>query len=836
MGDNPSRGRVRQVRQIFEDALELDPGARLNFIDRACGGDSGLQADVNALLSGNSFGAGELDRLAREVLGPRIAELGSDPALARKLGDVPDEAGELREGAAIGSYKLLRLIGKGGFGSVWKAQQVAPVKRLVAIKFLKLGVGSRQILERFEAERQTLAMMQHPNIAQVFDAGQTPAGRSYFVMELVGGVPMVEFCQRHRLTLASRLRLLMEVCSAVQHAHQKGIIHRDLKPGNILVHFEDGTLDRVAIPKIIDFGVAKALTLQLSEELLESSYGQIIGTPVYMSPEQADLDGTDIDTRSDIYSLGVMLYELITDGLPFEEHISEHPSFGQYQRIIREVEPPRPSSRLRRLHTEQHERLGRTLEGLSCDYPSLRRALHSDLDWVVLRCLEKDRNRRYETAHGLALDIGRFLEGKPLNAGPPTARYRILKYVGRHRRGFLAIAFMFVCLLLGLVGTSLGFISLKRAQQLETMERQRAEEQARELQAVIDFQRLVFERMVPEDIGSSIFNSILNRFKLIMEGEGKPAEEVEQQINHLRTDLQKLNPTDIARQTFNEIVLARSSDAVADGFSTQPAVEAALRESLATAFLQMGLPGEARLEQERAFSLRIANQGKLHPVTLETGLGLAMILLEQKRYGEAQSLLMEMHTASRELPGISPEFIPRLLFALGQAQHRLGNWDSAEEHLEAALERYRVLYANDHPLTVRAELERIHAMRHFDYHVSYNSLHNNADMVMVALQQESLFGFQVDRTIELFGEDDPLVWQSRHSQAESLVLQTFLPVEVSRQDAGPIELCEQAIAILQKVADSQSRVLGQHHPRTKETHETISFVTDRLRIEANRRQ
>jgi WD40 repeat protein/serine/threonine protein kinase len=354
----------------------------------------------------------------------------------------PDE----NAGAHIGRYKLLEIIGEGGFGTVWMAEQTEPVRRRVALKIIKLGMDTRQVVARFEAERQALALMDHPNIARVLDAGATEVGRPYFVMELVRGVSFTEFCDARQLNTRERLELFIPVCQAVQHAHQKGVIHRDLKPSNILVTEQDGR----PVPKIIDFGVAKAIEEPLTDKTLFTRFHQFLGTPAYMSPEQAGLGGLDVDTRSDIYSLGVLLYELLTGRTPFDAREAAREGYERILQTIREQEPPRPSTRLSSLKREDLV----AIAGRRSEEPeSLHKLVRGDLDWIVLKALEKDRARRYESANGLAADLRRYLENEPIAARPPSALYRIEKLARRNKLLFGAVAAVFVALVIGLIAT-----------------------------------------------------------------------------------------------------------------------------------------------------------------------------------------------------------------------------------------------------------------------------------------------------------------------------------------------------------------------------------------------
>jgi WD40 repeat protein len=347
-----------------------------------------------------------------------------------------------RIGTMIGRYRLLEQIGEGGFGVVYMSEQQEPVQRKVALKIIKPGMDTKEVIARFEAERQALALMDHPNIARVLDAGTTAAGRPYFVMELVRGIPLTDYCDQSGLPLRERLRLFIKVCQAVQHAHQKGVIHRDIKPSNVLVTLHDGE----PVPKVIDFGVAKALGQKLTEKTVFTGFQHMIGTPAYMSPEQAALSGLDIDTRADIYSLGVLAYELLTGVTPFDAEAFRRAAVGEIQRLIRETEPLKPSTRLQSLGEKLTEvaRQRRTEPG------ALSRLLRGDLDWIVMRCLEKDRQRRYATASGLAADVTRHLNNEPVVARPPGKVYRFQKLVRRHKLVFVAAGAVAVSLVIGL--------------------------------------------------------------------------------------------------------------------------------------------------------------------------------------------------------------------------------------------------------------------------------------------------------------------------------------------------------------------------------------------------
>ena len=381
-------------------------------------------------------------------------------------------------------YKLLEELGSGGMGVVYKAEQIKPVKRTVALKIIKLGMDTKQVVARFETERQALAVMDHPNIAKVFDGGATETGRPYFVMEIVRGLPITEYCDKHKLTTRERLELLTHVCQAIQHAHQKGVIHRDLKPSNILVMVQEDK----PVPKIIDFGIAKAIEHRLTERTLFTEQGQLIGTPEYMSPEQAEMSGLDVDTRTDIYSLGVMLYELLVGVLPFDPKTLRSASFGEIQRIIREKEPPKASTRLSTLGDTQTS----IAEHRKADPSSLRKELKGDLDWITMRAMAKDRTQRYASASELEADIERYLRHEPVVAGPPSTIYRIRKYIKRHKVGVAAAALVILAILIGITGTSIGLFKAVRAEK-------KAREEAETAQQVSDFLVELFKVSDPSE-------------------------------------------------------------------------------------------------------------------------------------------------------------------------------------------------------------------------------------------------------------------------------------------------------------------------------------------------
>ncbi|NNF43022.1 MAG: serine/threonine protein kinase, partial [Phycisphaerales bacterium] len=606
---------------IFRRALPLSGAARTRFLDEVCGADATLRSGVEAMLTAHERGGDESAISRATTRGAAAAAT----VVAASADELPDAAG-----VTLDKYTLVRKLGEGGFGVVYLAEQVEPVRRQVAVKIIKLGMDTREVIARFEAERQALALMDHPGIATVLDAGATEAGRPYFVMELVRGESITSYCDRHNLELSARLALFRQVCQAVQHAHQKGIIHRDLKPSNVLVTLQDNN----PVPKVIDFGIAKATHQRLTERTMFTEHRQLIGTPEYMSPEQAEMTGLDIDTRSDIYSLGVLLYELLTGVTPFDSRKLRSAAYGEIQRIIREETPAKPSTRLSSVDSLPSIAAHRQTEPRR-----LGLMVRGDLDWIVMKALEKDRTRRYDTASAFAADIERYLENEPVEASPPSAVYRVRKFVKRHRGRVIAASLVVAVFLLGSVGTAGGLIWALNENERANDAATRAEAKEESARHMLDFFVDLFDEASPQRTG------------------GKPMTVLE--------------------------FLDVGADGI-DGLADQPEIQAKMKETIGLLYVVLSEFNKADPLLHEAVDYREADQAG-DPASLASSLS-ALAALYQWTGREEQGLTLAERAVAiweREL-GDSTE-LAESLTVMGNCLQRTGRMDEAIVAHERAL-------------------------------------------------------------------------------------------------------------------------------------------------------
>jgi len=709
---------------VFSAARRLPAGQRAAYLDKTCAGDGALRQRVEELLRAGEEAAGFLQNPAPGSQRPADAV-----ATARTL-QIVAAPGE-KAGDRIGHYKLLQPIGEGGCGVVYMAEQEEPVRRRVALKVIKLGMDTKSVIARFEAERQALALMDHPNIAKVLEAGATETGRPYFVMELVRGIKITDYCDENNLSTNERLELFIQVCHAVQHAHQKGVIHRDLKPSNILVASNDG----VPVPKVIDFGIAKATQGRLTDQTLFTAFEQFIGTPAYMSPEQAELTMFDVDTRTDIYSLGVLLYELLTGRTPFDGNDLLAAGLDAMRRTIREQEPQRPSARL---STMAAEVLTTTAHHRQTDSPKLIHLLRGDLDWIVMKALEKDRARRYETANGLAVDIQRHLTNEPVVARPPSNLYRFQKLVQRNKLVFAASTAAAASLVIGLGIATWSFVGEKEARQIavtsqkeEIRLRQEADGERRraETEASKSHQVALFLEDMLQSVGPKI--ALGRDTKLLREI-------VDQTAQRLDKDLKD-----------------------------HPAVEAQLRATLGNLYSDLGEYTNAAAMHRKALQLRMKLLGRDNRDTAASLNELGEALRRQGRHTDAEPLLREALAIRRQLLGSEHVDVASSLDSLGmlvyydsRVRARAGE---GEALLREALDMRRQLLGDDH-LDVANSLDHLGvALTSRGKFAEGEELHREA----LALRRKLYGDAHPDIAASLHQVAWSLMWQGKLADAEA---------------------------------------------------------------------
>jgi serine/threonine protein kinase len=669
----------QKVEELLHQAMALAPERRAEFLDGACGSDAELRAELNSLLMvGENLSDEFLNSPLRGVLDGQIGEIDSGRVLA---------AGQI----FAQRYELIRKLGEGGMGQVWLAEQVAPVRRQVALKLIKAGMYDEAVVQRFQSERQSLAIMDHPAIAKVFDAGTTPQGQPYLVMEFVPGLPITEYCDQHKLKIKDRLELFIQACEGVQHAHQKAIIHRDLKPSNILVIEVDGK----PVPRIIDFGLAKTTTAQVSGESLFTQLGQFIGTPGYMSPEQVNLSGRDIDTRTDVYTLGVVLYVLLTGLQPFETKRREKPSLEEWLRQLREEEPPNPSTKV----SGDKDTSSATADARRTEPKQLISQLRGDLDWITMKALERDRTRRYDTPSELAADLRRFLNNEPVVARPSGAAYRLRKYIRRHRVATSVGTGLLLVLAVFSVIQALQLRETARERDNAKQERDRANQERDRATRIAAFMSSMFKVPDPSEARG---NSVTAREIL-----DRAANDIGTGLAH-DPDVQSQMMYEMASTYDNlglharaQILAQRSLDA---RLGLHGSNDPKTLESMTQLGLILHLQGhdtDAEPLDRRALVDERRVLGSDDPLTLETADDLALVLNTLGRYPEAEKLAREVVDSSTRRLGPESALTLRAQNHLGSILFFAGHAADAEKVLRPALDVERRVWGPDHPETMK---------------------------------------------------------------------------------------------------------------------------------------
>jgi eukaryotic-like serine/threonine-protein kinase len=816
------RERFERASAIFLEASRLPPESIDAFLADRCAGDAELAAMVRQLLSADRQGtafrtlAGELSPVhgkVREELAdlPTMLESSSSFGVDRYV-ELPVEA----PGDQIGRYKLLELIGEGGFGRVWAAEQLEPVRRRVALKVIKVGMDTRQVVARFTQERQALAVMDHPNIAKVLDAGATTTGRPYFVMELCKGSSISAYCDANQLSIEQRLELFEQVCAAVQHAHTKGVIHRDLKPTNILVATQDGRPHA----KVIDFGIAKATDQRLTEKTLFTEHRQLIGTPEYMSPEQAE-GSLDIDTRTDVYSLGVLLYELLTGTTPFSGQELRSAAFGELQRIIREVDPPRPSTRL----TQSSDTIASVAAARRTQPNRLGTIVRGELDWIVMKALEKDRARRYQSAGALAQDIGHLRAGQPVLAAPPSRTYRAIKFYRRHRIPVLAASL----LLLGLAGA---LVIISWQARLATEQRDRAiaaervsADRAAELEQVANFQSDMLAQVDPAASGLRLISDLRNRLAEALKQSGASDTDAQVRIRAFMDTLALINTTDTATTLIDAAIMKPAVAALDQKFTDRPVLDARLRATLAERSLDLGQYKDALALFEQVAAVRSRELGADDPATLEAILGKARLLIATARYADAEATIRPILAKLQSSRGDSDSLTILAMNRLAESLAGQDKYPESESILRDAIEHASKI--ND-PLRTLAliatenlannlrlqgkldEAERYELLSLEGHRAALGPTHPST-----LLSMNNLGALQYGQ--RRFAEAEATFRQTAEARRQRLgenhpdTLQTFTNLAATLNEAGK---GEESLALSERILQSSRDALGADHTQS----------------------
>jgi len=742
----------QRIEALFDEVLGMDPGEREAFLD-SCGAKALVIDEVKSLLS---YHTSAKDKLDAPMVAPDAVVQAVDELTMRNGATPPDPE-------TVGPYRIVRRLGEGGMGTVYLAEQEQPLRRLVALKLIKLGMDTRSVIARFEAERQALAMMNHPNVARALDAGAAEDGRPYFVMEYVDGVRITDYCDTQRMDIAGRLALFQSVCDAIQHAHQKGVIHRDIKPSNVLVCRQDGG----PAVKVIDFGVAKATNQRLAERTLFTEHGVLIGTPEYMSPEQAGGDGGDVDTRSDVYSLGVLLYELLVGVLPFDSRTLRQHSLEELHRVIRSEDPPKPTTRLSDLGDLAEQRAQERGTELS----ALRRKLRGDLEWIAMKCLEKDRDRRYAATSELIDDLGRYLRHEPVSAGPPSVSYRLTKFARRHRGFVAAASTVFVVLVAGVAST----VTFALA---ESRQRAAAEAQAATTQAINGFLNQMLESVDPK------------------KAKGRD-------VGMLRD------------------VLDLASERAGTELADQPRVEASVRRTIGQTYMNLGLYAEAGPHLERSVELeRLLGAAREREQAASLNL-LGVTRGKEGRFQEGEQHLRDAVALRRNVLGPDSPFLGASLNELGKLLMDCGKLKEAKPALDEALAIYEKAYGRDGVETASVlNTLASHASRSGRYEEAEalflecldlvgESLDDADSLVMISnlgytymkLGKYAKAEAELLRAIEgldrVFGPEHQVTLSTRNTLASLMELQKRF---------------DEALSLHRQVLEARRRTLGENHP------------------------
>ncbi len=783
-------------------ALAQPASERAAFLQRMRANNPVMAEEIVGLLQAYESSGDYLEQKP----GEKFAESGREATVAARRAEIADE----QPGARIGRYRLIEKIGEGGGGVVYRAEQEQPVQRRVALKIIKLGMDTRAVVARFEAERQALALMDHPNIARVFDAGETERGRPFFVMELVEGVPITRFCDENRFNTVQRLGLFMTVCSAIQHAHQKGIIHRDIKPSNVLVARQDG----LAVPKIIDFGIAKATETRLTERTLVTEFAQLVGTPAYMSPEQLEIGQADIDTRSDVYALGVLLYELLTGRTPFSTKELLRGGIDEMRRRIREEEAARPSAAVAALGAEA---LRVVASGRGEEPGRLAGQLRGELDWIVMCCLEKDRARRYPTANALAEDVRRHLHNEPVTAAAPGGFYAFKKFARRHRAAFAA-GLAFAALLLVSVGVSAWLAARATEAEQLAQARLRTETAARDAAERERTRAETAEKSAKEeaDRATAISNFLQNDILL----QATPSRQQDR-------NLTVRDAVDVA---------ARRIDWKLVG---QPLVELALRETLGRTYVSLGEYRSAEVQIDRAILLARQERGPEHARTLSLVATRTELLRLQGRMGEAETGTRELLEIQTRLRGAESDEALNLRHQLAALLMEQGQLEEAELLIGAVVAQLARTRGPEFPGTLNARNTQGNVWFELGRVDEAEKLHRDVLAARVRFSGESSLEAAYSRN----GLASIRRWRGDYAEAIALlqnvvefrlrVLGTDHPETLGAQGNLALTLSDggnhtEAAELATRVWTARTRVLGSEHPVTLAAVHTLATIQRRL--------